>query len=256
MKHIEILRLRTEMRFFYHSALWMALSLGVCLAASPASAHYRASNEAEGTEVEAGRANLMTLDEELLVGQRLAYLYAQLHPTLKDAATQTRLNRVAARLCAATGAPDLRITIIKSARPDALSFPPRLVFITTALLELTRTDDELAAVIAHEAAHVTSHHLSRLIALTLTLPSSEREQFPTRAAIITGRAAQFMFPPALDEERLRCEIEADRLAVRWLERAGYRARALTTLLDNITARLLPRQQRERAALRKRLSKLT
>lgn len=246
------------MKLAYRSALWLASCIGVCLASSPVFAHYpgtAATKEADSAHIDPYRANLMTLDEELLVGQRLAYLYGQQHPAVKDGASQTRLNRVAARLGALTGARDLRIVVVKSARPDALSFPPHLVFMTTALLELTRTDDELAAVIAHEAAHVSNHHLARLISLALTLPSSEREHFPTRSAIITGRVLQFTFPVALDEARLSCEMEADRLAVRWLERADYRPTALATLLNNISERLSPRQQRERLALRARISKL-
>jgi predicted Zn-dependent protease len=102
---------------------------------------------------------------------------------------------------------------------------------------------------------VSNHHLARLISLALTLPLSERGQFPTRSAIITGRVLQFTFPVALDEARLSCEMEADGLAVRWLERAGYRATALATLLNNITERLSPQQQRQRLALRTRISKL-
>ena len=213
------------------------------------------ANESEGAHLDAYRLNVMTVDEELLVGRRLAYLYQQLHPTVKDNASQRRVNRVTARLCDWTGAHDLRVIVVKSGRPDALSFPPHLVFITTALLELTPTDDELAAVIAHEAAHVSSHHLARLITLALTLPSSERQHFPALSAIIGGRVLKFTFPTALDEARLSCEMEADLLALRWLERAGYQPTALATLLDNITSRLLPRQQRERLALRARISKL-
>jgi beta-barrel assembly-enhancing protease len=244
------------MKFACPSAYFAALGLVVCFASAPAFALFAAEgNEAENVRVETRRANLLLLNEERVVGQRLAYLYAQLHPPLKDVSAQLRLNRVAAQLRAVTNAPTLDIKLVKSARPEAVSFPSGHIFITSALLRLTRNDDELAAVIAHEAAHVAHRHLARLIELALTLSPGERDQFPTRAAIITGQVSQFVFPAALDAARLRYEMEADQLAVLWLECAGYRVTALPLLLDRLNARLSPQAQQERSALRARIALL-
>lgn len=237
-------------------AYYATLSLAVYLALSIASAKTAAeAGEAERVRVEAYRANLLTPDEERIVGQRLAYLYEQRHAPLKDAVTQARLDQIRARLHAVIPSQALEIKIIRGAQPQAVSFPTGHVFITSALVKLTPTDDELAAVIAHEAAHVAGHHLSRLIALALALPVDEQERFPTRRAIITGQALQFAFPSRLDAARLRCEMEADQMALRWLERAGYKSDALALLLDSLTLRLSPQVQPERAALHARISLL-
>lgn len=245
------------MKFLPLSAYLATLCLVACLAeTSTAAVLATGAGEAESARVEAYRANLLTPDEERLVGQRLAYLYEKRHPAVKDPETQIRLNRIKAELCAVIPAQSLNITIIQSARPEAVSFPPGRIFITSALVKLTPDDDELASVIAHEAAHVASHHLARLIALAQTLPIEERERFPTRAAIMTGQALQFAFPLALDAARLRCEVEADQIAVRWLEQAGYRGDALTTLLDRLSTQLSPHARQERTALQARVTLLT
>jgi predicted Zn-dependent protease len=244
------------MKSYCPLALMLALSLLVCHALTSSPARFAAqASGAESAHAETSRANLLTHDEERSLGNRLAYLYAQQHPTSTNTAQQARLKRVALRLNEATGAGELEINIIKSTRPEAVSFPAGHVFITNALLELARTDDELAAAIAHEAAHVHLRHLARLIELTLRLPACEREYFPTRAAITRGIALHIDFPPALDAERLRYEMEADHLATVWLKRAGYQESALYILLVKMQSLPSSRLQPEDSALRERADRL-
>lgn len=242
-----------KMKYFSLSACTAAaLCLVVyCARTSNAAFFKTGAKEAASTRVEAYRANMLTPNEELIVGQRLAYLYKQRHRLLKDDLTEARLNRIKVKLSATVYMRALEISVIQSAWPEAVSFPPSSIFITSALIKLAETDDELAAVIAHEAAHVSCHHLSRLIALAEILPAAEREGFPTRSAIITGQALQFDFPTAIDGARLRSEMEADQLAVLWLEHAGYSIEALPILLGRLDTRLPPTAQKERAALRAR-----
>ena len=245
------------MKFSCPSAYLTTLCIVVYLAVSmPAAGFATDMGEAEGARVEASRANLLTPDEERVVGQRLAFLYEQRHPPSKDTQAQARLNRIAAQLRTVIPALALDITIIQGSRPEAVSFPPGRIFITAGLIELAPTDDELAAAIAHEAAHIANQHLARLIGLALSLPADTRGRFPTRAMIINGQSTQFAFPLELDRERLRYEMEADQTAMRWLERAGYAGNALAILLDSLNSRLSPYAQQERAALQARVATLT
>lgn len=243
------------MKFFSLSACCAALCLIVYLSPAPTAAVLSTTiNEAESARLEAYRANLLTPDEERIVGQRLAYIYELRHPPLQDAEWQARLDRIASRLAARIPSRVPVITIIQGARPEAVSFPPGRIFITSALIRLTSTDDELAAVIAHEVAHITSRHLARLIALAGTLPVGQSEGFPSRSAIIKGQVLQFAFPSSLDQVRLGYEIEADERAARWLGFAGYRGEALARLLERLSTQLsLAGQQEEekRAALQAR-----
>ncbi|MBD0371832.1 MAG: M48 family metalloprotease [Pyrinomonadaceae bacterium] len=238
------------------TAYRVTLCLVVYLALHTTTAAFAAEpGEVEKMRAEAYRQNLLTVDEERAVGQRLAYLYEQRHTWLDDAEYQARLDSVMLRLRAVIPQQEFKIKIIRGAQAEAVSFPPGYIYITSALVRLASTDDELAAVIAHEAAHVTGHHLSRLIALALTLPPNEQERFPTRRAVITGRVLQFAFPSALDEARLRYEMEADKVAARWLELVGYKGQALVRILDNLSAQLSPRVQQERTNLQARLALL-
>lgn len=237
----------------YRATLCLVVYLALC---SNAAATLAAESSGPGSaRVEAYRAHLLTPYEERVLGKRLAYLYEQRHTLIQDAGTKGRIDRIKARLGAAAMLPELEIKIIRSAQPEAVSFPPGYIYITSTLVGLAATDDELAAVIAHEAAHITNHHLSGLIALALALPRSQQEGFPTRRAIITGQAVQFAFPSMLEEARLGCEVEADKWAVEWMEQAGYTGPALALLLENLRARLSPGAGHERAALLTRINLL-
>lgn len=238
------------------SAYFATLGLAVYLALRmTAAVHAAGAGEAESLRLAAYRANLLSANEERVVGERLAYLYERRHVLLNDAEGQARLERIKARLAEAARAGGLEIKIVRGAQPEAVSFPPGRVYVTSALVKLAATDDELAAVIAHEAAHLASHHLSHLIALALVTPTGDGARFPNRQAIITGQSLQFAFPQTLNDERLRCEVEADELAVRWLERAGYDDKALMTVLSRLTAQVSRQNTPERAALKMRINLL-
>jgi beta-barrel assembly-enhancing protease len=232
------------------------LCLVVCLTLSTTAAAFAAgTGEAESARLDAYHANLLTLDEERIVGQRLAYLYEQRHTLLQDAEIKARLNRIRARLRSVIPLQELEIKIVRSAQPEAVSFPPGYIYVTSSLVKLASTDDELAAVIAHEAAHIKNHHLSRLIAFALSLPARAQESFPTRRAIVTGRALRFAFPSILDDARQRSEIEADKMAIRWVEGAGYTSHALALLLESLKACTPAQARHERSGLQARITLL-
>lgn len=106
------------------------------------------------------------------------------------------LVRVAARSGCAS-----RFQMIPSAARAAKA-DGRYVQLTSALVEYTRDDDELAALIGHELAHNILHHRPRLNAAGVNRDA--RVHSPRDARL-------FQFT----------ELEADRLAVHLMDRAGY-----------------------------------
>ena len=98
----------------------------------------------------------------------------------------------------------------------------RYVQLTTALVEFTRDDDELAALVAHELAHNILQHRARL-----NEAGVDRE-----APIRSARDAELF---------QLTEFEADRLAIHLMARAGYDPAA--------AVRLWTRQSREPQGIR-------
>lgn len=140
----------------------------------------------------------------------------------KDAAAERYLNSVLAKFTDATGDENrsYHITILNSPIVNAFALPSGDLFVTRGLLALANDGSEVAAVMAHEIAHVTKRH---------ALARAEQEK---RAAVIS-KAAMVIQNRQRGEEveataklsiagfsRLQ-ELEADETGIKTIARAGY-----------------------------------
>lgn len=98
--------------------------------------------------------------------------------------------------------PTIRVAILASDKPNAYVLASGHLYATLGLFDVVCTDDELAAVVAHELAHLED--LSSFSEVNLT--------------------------PA---ERLDIEARADALALGMLVTAGYEATALTDMVNRL-----------------------
>ncbi len=129
---------------------------------------------------------------------------------------------------------------------NAFATPGGHIFITRGMIRLARNEDELAAILAHEIAHIQAQHglqsirTSRITsALTSTaitgvyLAGSEEvaeltEVFSDSIDDVTQTLFTAGYSRASEEE-------ADETAVEILRRAGYSPRALLTYLEQMAA---------------------
>nr|WP_256515727.1 M48 family metalloprotease [Alsobacter ponti] len=133
------------------------------------------------------------------------------------------LNDVMARLTAASERPDqsYRVTILNSPAVNAFALPNGNLYVTRGLLALANDTSEIAAVMAHEVAHVSANHavaraelqrraelVSRVVAEVLEDPAAGQ------AAQATGQFNLASFSRAQ-------ELEADQIGVRTLAKAGF-----------------------------------
>jgi hypothetical protein len=83
----------------------------------------------------------------------------------KDPAATQRVNLIGRVLAQYATRQDLvwRFGLLDSAAVNAFSAPGGRVFITRALYELARSDDELAGVLAHEIQHIDRRHAVHII---------------------------------------------------------------------------------------------
>ena len=145
------------------------------------------------------------------------------------------LNGVLLKLAPASSgsAQPYRVTLLNSPIVNAFALPSGDIFVTRGLLALADDTSEIAAVMAHEIAHVTARH------------AAQRAEFEKTAALFTRVNAQVLqHAQADDEAQARSklsiasfsrqqEFEADQIGIKDLGRAGYdpyaAARFLTTL---------------------------
>ncbi|CAN5312771.1 M48 family metallopeptidase [soil metagenome] len=130
--------------------------------------------------------------------------------------------------------------VFEDTAPNAFVLPGGHVGVTTGLIKLVDNDDQLAAVIGHEAGHVVAHHAaereSQTVASSVLLTVLGAAAGSTDAARAinsygaTGAKYGFLLPFSRKQE-----LEADRLGVDFMQRAGYRPREAVVLWTHMQA---------------------
>ncbi|MCS7223012.1 MAG: M48 family metalloprotease [Armatimonadetes bacterium] len=150
-----------------------------------------------------------------------------------------RLEGIIARILPFTERPRIlyQVKVLEHPEPNALALPGGYLYVTTGLLKIVRSDDELAAVIAHEMAHISLFHAVRLIRKEsrLSLPALialigaivSRDETSAEVAQMVHLIVQ-IFRLGYSQEM---EREADEAAFTYLLRAGYNPVGLLTFLE-------------------------
>jgi predicted Zn-dependent protease len=159
-----------------------------------------------------------------------------------DEAATARVRAVGQRVveAAGLGGRPWDYAVFEDTAPNAFVLPGGHVGVTSGLLELVDNDDQLAAVIGHEAGHVVAHHAaerqSQTVASGLVLGVLGVAAGSSDAARAisdygqTGAKYGFLLPFSRKQE-----LEADRLGVDFMQRAGYRPREAVVLWRHMQA---------------------
>lgn len=176
-----------------------------------------------------GRSQFLIVDDAALTQQSDAAWAQALRTqrTSSDAAANARVRRVGGRIVEAAGLTDRSwdYAVFVSERPNAFVLPSGKIGVTTGLLALVRTDDQLAAVLGHEVGHVVARHAAERYSstaatgLVLSGVRSAAGDYAQAAGAIGGLGAQL---GVLLPFSRRHELEADRLGVDYMQRAGFR----------------------------------
>ena len=134
-------------------------------------------------------------------------------------------------------------TVLDTPVVNAFATPGGFVYLSRGLIALADDEAELAGVIGHEIGHVTADHTAR------RRRQSTIAQIGTLAAVIgasvlgaegamldaIGQSAAAIGQGAVANFSREQELEADRLGVRYLARAGYDPEAQADFLESMQA---------------------
>lgn len=181
-----------------------------------------------------GRSQFAVVSDDQLSGmadQAWSDLTAQT-PASGDRALQARLEAVGQRIAAVSGRDDLAWQFVVFERPEVNAFvlPNGKVGAFRGLMELAADDDELAAVIGHEAGHILARHPAERVsqemavqlgvaAVQLALSRGEYAEHAGEIAGVLGLGA--MYGVILPYSRNH-ELEADKLGVSLMAEAGFK----------------------------------
>ena len=165
-----------------------------------------------------------------------------------DPAANARVQRIGQRIARAVGRelPDAQweFIVFESDQLNAFALPGGKVGVYTGLLKLAQSDDEIACVMGHEIAHVTSRHggerMSQQIAASVVgagaaIAMEAKDVDPnTRNLALGAFGALATGGVILPFSRLH-ETEADTVGLRFAASAGYDPRASITFWQRMSA---------------------
>lgn len=146
-----------------------------------------------------------------------------------DAKYVSRLNRVAPKILAAAGENPRNwdYKVFDSKQLNAFALPGNHFAVYTGLMDLMENDDQLATVVGHEVAHVRANHggerVSQQLGANFALTAAQTaigsgSQMGQVAMGALGVGAQYGVLLPFSRKH---ELEADRLGVIYMNRAGY-----------------------------------
>jgi uncharacterized protein YraI len=180
--------------------------------------------------------------KEQSIGYSIASSVAE-GPLVKAGPAAIYVNSVGRYIAEGTERSDIsfKFYILDTDRVNAVSCPGGYIIITRGLLGLIGDEAELAALLAHEMAHVIAGHgMKAVIDDKMRILADEKfEELDQELGndpaeleeliAITNRATSIANSPKLDEY----EFEADRMAMRYLARSGYDLGGMIRLLSDL-----------------------
>lgn len=211
----------------------LRLSVGLLAAAGCATGYNAGTSQEE--------LILIDTDREVRMGASIAkQIQASKEFTVSnDPAQLERLDRIGHRLAEVSDRQELtyHFALLEWDQVNAFALPGGYIYLSTALMTLAQTDDELASVLGHEIGHVVAKHAVKRLqaALGATLLQALTVVGSRDSEMIRG--TQIALNQLFLAHSRQDELEADTLAVRYLQRAGYDSEAAITFMGRMQEHL-------------------
>jgi len=190
-----------------------------------------------------GGAVALTVGQEREIGGRVAAHILSSSSAIEDFQVQRYIQTLGDKLVKASGPSLFKYHFFILSDPDvnAFALPGGYIFFNSGLISTVQSEDELAAVMAHEIAHVRNRHISRqiekmqlvnlgtiaaLLAAIFAGPDVQSSTAMGAAAIAAGQAAQLSYSREQEEE-------ADRTGALTMLKAGFDPAAMAIFFERL-----------------------
>jgi predicted Zn-dependent protease len=179
-----------------------------------------------------------TPQQQEAVATAVAARVIEKHGTSDDEAMRRHLQGVVDKLAVGMNAKrqNFELVVLKSKQANAFTPGAGIILINEGLLRLVRNESEVAAVIAHEMAHVLLKHPQRQkqIRLASKAGSAMMDQFtPDRLQNNIGRFLRLGGNATMNGMIRQQELMADAIAIDMLVKSGYDPRAMVDVLRTL-----------------------
>jgi len=195
----------------------------------------------------------LTPEQEYYIGRAVTAQVLQTYPALDQPQANAYLNLLGQSLAVFSERPETfggyHFLLLDSDEINAFAGPGGLILVTRGMLRCCESEDELAAVLAHEIGHVENKHglsaikQSRLTEAFTVIAAESAKQFgDEELASLTrefeGSVSDVVMTLTTSGYSRTQEREADTAAVELLRRAGYPPTAMLTMLRRMDERLV------------------
>ena len=188
----------------------------------------------------------MTTEEEKKLGKKVLVEIEKTGEIVRDQTLQGFIEKVGYSLVDQVGPTpfEFKFYVIRGLDPNAFAIPGGYVFVTTGLLVLAESQQEIAGVLSHEISHVTHRHVAQMIERSKTLNIASVVAMLAAmlaggaggggAGAQAGAAMAMATAQALALKYTReMETDADQTSLQYLIKAGYDPNGIITFLNRI-----------------------
>lgn len=187
----------------------------------------------------------ITPENEYYIGRSVAANILSNYRASEDSAMESYVNKICSTLVLNSEDPNLfngyHVKILESDEINAFSTSGGHIFLTRGLISCTDSEDTLAAVIAHEIAHIQLKHAVKSIKtsrfndalLTSASFTSDALGMEKLSKSMEGAAGDMYSSLVNSGFSQTQEFEADKEALKLMYDAGYNPNAMVTMLEKM-----------------------
>ncbi|HRT27525.1 MAG TPA: M48 family metalloprotease [Syntrophales bacterium] len=190
----------------------------------------------------------MTAEEEYFLGRAVGAEILSRYPLYRNERLTRYVNEIGNVVALSSDRPvtysGYHFAILDTDEANAFACPSGTIFVTRGMLRRTQNEDELAAVLAHEAGHVNhrdgvnSIQKSRWAQVIATLGTEAARTLSGKdlaklTDLFAGSVSDVVKTIIVNGYSRDQELTADQSALVFLHRAGYDPRALTSYLGRL-----------------------
>src|SRR5438128_956606 len=186
-----------------------------------------------------GSINFISLEKEIQMGRQMAAEIERQVKLVEDPTINEYVNRVGQNLVRNSDAKvPFTIKVVDSDEINAFALPGGFFYVNSGLILAADDESELAAVMAHEIAHVAARHG------TENASKAQMVNIASLPLIFLGgvggfalrQAAGFLIPMQFLQFSRKAESEADYLGVQYLYKTGYDPGAAVSFFEKLHAK--------------------
>ncbi len=199
---------------------------------------------------------ILSKSEEARIGRAIMRSLRASGQLVEDPQVNEYINEIGHRIAAHTNDGDYSFTffVVDDPNINAFAMPGGYIGVHTGLLDATRSEQELAGVLAHEIAHVTQRHIARAVhanqrqsilstaimlgAILAGAAGAGSDAMQGAIAVAQGTAAQQQINFTRSNE-----YEADRVGIAALADAGFDPNGMASFFEVISRDTRPHEYR-------------